>query len=47
MDRDIAVAKLRALAAGARLAGQKLGKNQGRTPISRKPKAKTKGKKRR
>ena len=37
MDRDVAVAKLKALVDGARLAEKKLkGKNQGRTTISRK-----------
>ncbi|HYN12921.1 MAG TPA: methionine synthase [Burkholderiales bacterium] len=41
MDRDIAIAKLKALAAGTRLANRKLG-NRGQSPISRKRKGKVK-----
>ena len=41
MDRDIAIAKLKALAAGTQLANKKLG-NRGQSPISRKPKRKAK-----
>jgi len=41
MDREIAIAKLRALAAGAKLASKKIG-NRGQSPISRKPKRKAK-----
>jgi 5-methyltetrahydropteroyltriglutamate--homocysteine methyltransferase len=55
MDRDIAVAKLKALAAGAALVRKKLGRGaekqragkQGRTTISRKARPKSKSKKRR
>ena len=50
MDREVALKKLRALAAGAALARKKLG-NQGQTTISRrsngKPRAKRAAKKRR
>jgi 5-methyltetrahydropteroyltriglutamate--homocysteine methyltransferase len=46
MDRDIAVAKLRALAAGAALARKKL-QNRGQSPISKKPTSKGKNRKRR
>jgi 5-methyltetrahydropteroyltriglutamate--homocysteine methyltransferase len=41
MDRDIAIAKLKALAAGTKLASKKLG-NRGQCPISRKRKGKAK-----
>jgi hypothetical protein len=51
MDREVAVAKLKALAAGAALARKQLGKRgprkQGRTTISRKPQSKSSAKKRR
>jgi 5-methyltetrahydropteroyltriglutamate--homocysteine methyltransferase len=46
MDRDIAIAKLKALTAGAALAGKKLS-NRGQSPNSRKVKRKVKAKKRR
>jgi 5-methyltetrahydropteroyltriglutamate--homocysteine methyltransferase len=50
MDREVAVAKLKALAAGAALARKNLGrkpKKQGQTTISRKPRSKSRPKKRR
>jgi 5-methyltetrahydropteroyltriglutamate--homocysteine methyltransferase len=46
MDRNVALAKLKALAAGAALARKKLA-NRGQSPISKKPKSKAKSKKRR
>jgi hypothetical protein len=39
MDRDVALAKLKALAEGAALARKKLG-NRGQSPISAKPRRK-------
>ena len=44
MDRDIAIAKLKALAAGTALARKKLG-NRGQSPISRKPASRSKTRK--